>query len=169
MDLRSLIMNPGEGQYPALLRPYLAPLTRSIAPAQSKMVPSRSAGALNEEAIFGGTGLTFTTAYAVAGDATAYPWGNHRVLAAADSGYLLTSSPLGVPTGPRPALGVGYCQSSRLWKLSGVADGWSRPYGANPGRKPTTAFALGNWTPFPGGTRPLPSNPAPAAMLTPGF
>lgn len=158
MDLRQLLAEPGVGEYPDFLRPYTAPLTQTIAaPPGSKLLPSRSGGILDEQAIANsGTGLTQWT-----------PWG---VFSADDqNGYQLTSSPLGVPSQPRPVQGVAYSQLAALWNLSGVATGWSRPGGQNPGRKPTTQLAMGNWTPFGGGVRPLPSNPAPAQMITPGF
>jgi hypothetical protein len=158
VDLRTLLQEPGVGGYPVYLRPYTAPLTQSIAaPPGTKLMPSRSGTAEREQAIGdSGTGLTLWT-----------PWG----LFSADdqNGYQLHSSPLGVPTQPRPVLGVAYAQTSALWKLSGVADGWSMPYGQNPGRKPTTKLALGNWTPFAGGSAPLPSNPAPTQMIQPLF
>lgn len=157
-SLRELLQEPGVGGYPAFLRPYTAPLTQSIAaPPGSKLMPSRSGGILHEEAILNsGTGLTYWT-----------PWGTFS--ADDQNGYSLQSSPLGAPTQPRPTQGVAYSMLSALWNLSGVATGWSRPGGQNPGRKPTTQLAMGNWTPFAGGAAPLPSNPAPAQMIKPGF
>jgi hypothetical protein len=171
--LRELLQEPGLGTVPDTLRPYTTPLTKSIAaPPGSKLLPSRSGGILHEEAVFGGTGLTVTSAYGY-GDANPSTFGVDGVSQSAvdrgPGGYGLSSSPLGIPTAARPVQGVAYAQLSALWNLGGIATGWSRPLGANPGRKPTTKLAIGNWTPFAGGVRPLPSNPAPGQMITPGF
>lgn len=151
-SLRELLIEPGLGDYPEFLRPYVPPLTRSIAaPPGSKLLPSRS-GAVGR-----------STEHFEAGQPT--EWTPYR--------FSVTSEPL-LSSGPqagqftRPAQADAYEQNEGLWKLSGVAEGWSRPYAPTPGRQPTTKLAIGNWTPFGGVSAPLPSNPTPAQMVRPG-
>lgn len=154
-SLRELLIEPGLGDYPEFLRPYLAPLTMSIAaPPGSKLLPSRSGAREAPEEAFGHGPPTEWT-----------PWGVKMV---EPHGYRLSSGPLAGQES-RPALGQGYQQNEGLWKLSGVAEGWSRPFAPTPGRQPTVQLAIGRWTPFSGPHSPLPSNPTPAAMVRPGF
>lgn len=151
--LHELLTEPGLKDYPEFLRPYVAPLTRSIAaPPGSKLLPARSgARGVSTEHFAGEDNPTNWT-----------PWGIFSGLV----GPLLSSGPQrGKPT--RPAQAEGYRQESALWNLSGVATGWSRPFAPTPGRQPTAKLAIGKWTPFGGASRPLPGNPTPAAMLTP--
>lgn len=176
MDLLTLLKEPGGSVVPEFLRPYVTPLTRSIAaPPGSKLLPSRS-GARGES----------TEHFQNEDNPTLWtPWGMFSVQdspigspgmvagypppraqdGSVGAGPLLSSGPqAGQPT--RPAQAEAYRQESALWKLSGVAEGWSRPFAPTPGKQPTTKLAIGKWTPFGSSTPPLPSNPAPAAMLT---
>lgn len=153
MDLRTLLAEPGLGDYPEFLRPYVAPLTRSLAaPPGSKMLPSR-------------TGLSETAAqhFGDEDNPTEWtPWGFQNV----SDAPRMSSGPLaGRPT--RPAIGTAVHQNEGLWNLSGVATGWSKPYAPTPGRPPAPKMALGTWTPFSGAKAPLPGNPTPAQMLSP--
>ncbi len=148
-----LLKEPGLGDYPDYLRPYCPPLTRSIAaPPGSKLLPSRS-GAVGRstEHFHGEDNPTNWT-----------PWGVFRALV----GPLLSSGPqAGEPT--RPAQAEAYQQNPNLWKLSGVAEGWSKPFAPTPGRQPTTKLAIGRWNPTGGAAAPLPSNPTPGRMVQP--
>lgn len=152
-SLRELLIEPGLGDYPEFLRPYLAPLTRSIAaPPGSKLLPSRS-GAVGKSTEHFQTEDNMTD------------WSPYR----ACTTHLprLSSGPqAGLET--RPAQAEAYEQNPGLWKLSGVAEGWSRPYAPNGvlAAKPIQ-LAIGRWTPFGGPTAPLPSNPTPGQMIVP--
>lgn len=152
-SLLQLLQEPGGSEVPEWIRPYTVPLTRSIAaPPGSKLLPSRS----------GAKGVS-TEHFGDEDNPTNWtPWGIFWNLV----GPLLSSGPqAGKPT--RPAQAEGYQQVAALWKLSGVAEGWSRPFAPTPGKQPTTQLALGRWTPFGSSTPPLPGNPVPAAMLQP--
>jgi hypothetical protein len=153
--LRELLTEPGLGDVPEFIRPYVTPLTRSIAaPPGSKLLPSRSGAREAADECFGGQVTTEWT-----------PWGVKEI---DPHGYRLSSGPqAGMES--RPALGQGYQQNSGLWKLSGVAEGWSRPFAPTPAHAPTPKMAVGTWTPFGGASAPLPSNPTPAQMIRPGF
>jgi hypothetical protein len=153
-SLRELLIEPGLGDYPEFLRPYLAPLTRSIAASPgSKQLPSRS----------GAQGRS-TEHFANESDVTF--WSPYGFMGAAEP--LLSSGPqAGEKT--RPAQAEAYEQDPGLWNLSGVATGWSRPYAPTPSRQPVTKLAIGNWTPFGGAQAPLPGNPTPAQMVRPAL
>jgi hypothetical protein len=153
-SLRELLIEPGLGDYPEFLRPYVTPLTRSIAaPPGSKLLPSRS-GAVGRSTEHFGTEANMTE------------WTPYKFCSTVEP--VLSSGPqAGEKT--RPAQAEAYQQNEGLWKLSGVAEGWSRPYAPTPGRQPTTKLAIGNWTPFGGASAPLPSNPTPAQMVRPGL
>lgn len=148
-----LLKEPGLQEYPEYLRPYLPPLTRSLAaPPGSKLLPSRS-GAVGRS----------TEHFDLEDNPTNWtPWGVFARLV----GPLLSSGPqAGRPT--RPAQAEAYQQNPNLWKLSGVAEGWSKPYAPTPGRQPTTQLAIGRWTPSGGALPPLPGNPTPGRMVNP--
>lgn len=152
MDIHELLLEPGAGLgYPPWIRPYTPPLVRSLGATFGKLFPSRSG--LAEQA---------TQHFATEDAATNWtPWGIFSALAPR-----LSSGPqAGEPT--RPAVGVAFNTPSFQWKLSGVAEGWSRPLAPTPGRQPTTQLAIGRWTPFAGGLPPLPTNPQAARMVQP--
>lgn len=174
-SLLQLLKEPGSDTVPEYLRPYTPPLTRSIAaPPGSKLLPSRS-------------GLQEKSTEHFANEDNPTNWTPYGLFSVQDSpnsspgmvsgfpppraqgtplgaGPLLSSGPQrGEPT--RPAQCAQYVQWPQLWKLSGVAEGWSRPYAPTPGKQPLTKLAIGKWTPFGSSTPPLPPNPTPAAML----
>lgn len=175
-SLRELLIEPGLGDVPEFVRPYVAPLTRSIAaPPGSKLLPSRS-GAKGRSCEHFDTedAATYWTPWGMfsvqdsppgsPGMVAGYP--PARAQGSPSDGPLLSSGPqAGQPT--RPSQAEAYYQETALWNLSGVATGWSRPYAPTPGRQPLTKLAIGNWTPFGGGAAPLPGNPAPAQMVAP--
>lgn len=178
-SLRELLIEPGLGDYPEFLRPYVPPLTRSIAaPPGSKLLPSRSGAVGRSTEHFGSlednpTNWTPWGLFSVQDSPPGSPgmiagFPAPRAQGATGAGPLLSSGPqAGMPT--RPAQAEAYQQNPGLWKLSGVAEGWSRPYAPTPGKQPTTKLAIGNWTPFGGTTAPLPGNPTPAQMVRPGL
>jgi hypothetical protein len=139
--------------HPVDERPYVAPLTRSIAGAIGAMIPSRSSGRDAPAAHL-----------ATEDNATHWtPWGILSALV----GPLMSSGPLaGLPT--RPAIGDAYDTPSAGWNLAGVSPGWSLPMRTNlPGSAPTPKMAVGRWTPLGGVARPLPTLPSPARMVRP--
>lgn len=146
-----LLLDQGEGLYPSWIRPYTPPLVRTIAATIGKLLPSRASGRLEKAEHFATEdGATF--------------WSPYGFLAAEQQ--RLSSGPTaGQRT--RPAVGVAYLTPSSGWNLSGVATGWSDPFKPNPGRPPTAKLALGNWTPFAGGSAPTPTLPTPARMVLP--
>lgn len=134
-------------------RPYLAPLTRSIAGCIGAMVPSRSGP-------HDGPAAHFAT------EDNAVNWTPWGILSAL--GPLLSSGPLaGKPT--RPARGDAYDTPSNLWNLAGIAAGWSVPHRTNLApNPPTPKMAVGRWTPSgANAVRPLPTLPSPARMVRP--
>jgi len=176
--LLDLLREPGLDEYPEWVRPYVAPLTRSIAaPPGSKLLPSRSGAVGRSTEHFGNednpTNWTPYGLFSVQDSPPGSPgmvagFPPPRAQGSAEPGPLLSSGPqAGHPT--RPAQAEAYQQNPQLWGLSGVASGWSKPYAPTPGRQPTTVFALGRWTPFSGGHAPLPGNPAPAQMVRPAL
>ena len=92
------------------------------------------------------------------------------LVAPALRGPLQSSGPAaGRPT--RHAIGTAYVTPAVGWKLSGVAEGWSRPGAATPSRQPTTKLAIGRgWLTFGANGAngaPLPSLPEAARMVQP--
>lgn len=175
-QLLDLLKEPGLGDYPDYLRPYCPPLTRSIAaPPGSKLLPSRSgAKGRSTEHFQGEDNPTMWTPWGMfsvqdsppssPGMVAGFP--PPRAQGSMGPGPLLSSGPqAGEPT--RPAQAEAYQQNPNLWKLSGVAEGWSKPFAPNPGRQPTTKLAIGRWNPTGGASAPLPSNPTPGRMVQP--
>lgn len=140
-------------------RPYTAPLVRSIAAPGGRLVPSRSHGVEQATTELVETEFAHTLWSAFLG-----------TIGVNVRGPVQSSGPAaGLPT--RHAIGTAYLTPLSGWKLSGVADGWSRPMIATPSRQPTTKLALGRgWLPFgSSGAQgaPLPGLPEPARMVQP--
>lgn len=182
MDVHQLLLDRhgsggAEAEYPAWIRPYTAPLTRSLGATFSKMIPSRSAGALNPTEHFQNEdsatwwtpwGLFSVQDSPISSPADVAGYGLPRAQGGPEGAPVLSSGPPGIAGEPtRPAIGTAYKTPSSLWNLACIATGWSRPLQATPGRQPTAKMAVGKWTPFGGGSAPLPSVPAPGRMVAP--
>lgn len=134
-------------------RPYLAPLTRSVAGLAGVMLPSQSAG-------FERPAEHFAT------EDTADHWTPFGVFRALGDALRMSSGPqAGLPT--RPAIGTAYSTPAAMFNLAGVANGWSVPGEPTFSRPPTPRVALGKWTPFGSAQAPLPTLPETQRMVQP--
>lgn len=130
------------------MRPYLPPLIRSLVAPMGRMVPAMSHGQGGLELYTEQEGMTDRgNPYAFGSNVSGIPPHGYNALA----GQHYSAIPqvhnhdaFGAPLEPRPATTPGaYVTPSKLWNLSGIAPGWSRPGGANPSRQPTAKMAMG--------------------------
>lgn len=134
-------------------RPYVAPLTRSVAGLSGVMLPSQSAG-------FERPAEHFQT------EDSADHWTPYGIFRAVGRALVQSSGPqAGLPT--RPAIGTAFSTPAAMWNLAGVSNGWSRPFAPTFGRPPMPRVALGKWTPFGSAAPPLPTLPESQRMVQP--
>jgi hypothetical protein len=163
------------------VRPYLAPLTRSIAAPAGRLVPAQGHSQAGPELYADNEGMNDrgnpysfgSLLRAIMGPGYNPTSGSRYSAPAAVHNADVTHSPIQ----PRMAMSPGaFVTPAHLWNLSGIASGWSRPFAPNQGqnpRQPTAKLAFGRLgltgAPLGGaGVRPpLPTLPEAQRMVQP--
>jgi hypothetical protein len=146
------------------VRPYLAPLVRSIAAPIGRMRPSQAHGVERPELYSEQEGMTDRGnpyAYGAGG----VPPHGYDPLAGQDYGAIPqvhNHDAFGAPLEPRTAIGTAYVTPQSGWNLSGISSGWSVPGAGSVLRRPPTAkLAWGRMGMLHTGTAGAPKPPLP--------